>query len=353
MADNHIAVRQLEMAKNRGKKGAKKGKGKGKTRKGGPPVGLGIVVNKTASRPGPALGKQMRVPRNIAGACCAYLNPFDPACDGCKWPDGLNGRSIPITIRARHGINGFIGTSVNNMAIYTASLPYPILTPNTFTAPVTYNLNTTMTAITVPGIFSTWCNSYRVVCWGVKVIVSSNMANSQGTMILTTMEDVVGPGGTYTSGNMLGLATESVPITPGTSYTWISKPTGALARDFQQKNYNTGIVPGWTSLCVDAFGVTSLTTIEVEVVYHVEMRVGVDGSVAGIAGLAGRDPAPSPAVVSAVGRAQTSMPNHFTGPDDVVKAKVSDFVEKSLSKGVDYAWQAGMAYMPDLLGLLV
>lgn len=57
-------------------------------------------------------------------ACCILMNPFDPDCRGCKWPDGQNGKSLPIQIRYRGFTTLNLGNSTNqNMLHFHAGLP--------------------------------------------------------------------------------------------------------------------------------------------------------------------------------------------------------------------------------------
>jgi hypothetical protein len=253
--------------------------------------------------------------------CCSALNPFDPRCRGMKWPDGFSGQSVPFQIRGRQTFLLSAATTALGIGIsVNGTLPYSILSTASGATTV-YTMNSTYTEVATPAFFaSTYASGYRIVCWGVRINVTSAVPNTSGTMILTTNNSNVATSATYNQGTMEGLDVTAVPIATGKEYIWVSRPVGSSARTYSQLNTSAGtVVPSWTTLFIDAYGGTSgtYTQLELEYVYNVEMQlVSGAANTTGLAHVAPKDPAPNPRAIATVQQATLSLPHVHEGGTD-------------------------------------
>jgi hypothetical protein len=274
---------------------------------------------KMASRPAPS-----------AAFCCDALNPFSPSCRGMKWPDGNNGQSIPIQFRGRLTLTLSSQGAVS--AAISGNLPYGLLLTASVaggSSPV-YTYNTVYTSYNEPTIFASNAANYRLVCWGVRINVTSAVPNTSGTLILTTQGTMPAVSATYTSGTMDGLDVTAVPLATGKEYLWVSRPLGAGAYLYKALTSNGAVNNDWTTLLLDAYGgptSSPYTTIEIEYCLNAEFTVSSTAT-AGLAHLAPKDPPAAPRVIQTIQTARQKMPHVHEGGTDTF-AKVAESAVRS------------------------
>jgi hypothetical protein len=270
-------------------------------------------------------------------ACCALLNPFDDNCKGCKWPDGNNGRSIPVQVRATT-------TLTTNAAGYgfiqfTPTVPYGFV--GTASVGSTYTLGNTGT-YTVPTFFSNFAQ-YRIVCWGIKISVISSVPNTQGKMILSTISAPLATGTTYTSGTMDASSVESVPLSTGREVVWVSKRTGAATFVNAVNSPGTIEYNNFTSLIVDVYGAVP-STVVLDFEYSINLEGILNTASSGLSHLAPKDPPANGKLTDAVSKAAEKIPNIVEGGINTFTAAAEKAAMSAFEKGGEYLLE-GLAGM--------
>jgi len=181
-------------------------------------------------------------------------------------------------------------------------------------------MNSAYAAITIPSLLTSNANTYRIVCWGVKVTVTSSVPNTQGQAIFSTLENPLAVSSTYSIGLMDAVDVQSLPLATGATFTWISKPCGSDARTFVGLNTNTQVSNNWTALLVDASGgaANGATILTFEYCYNIEFQPTISS---GLAHIAPQDPPANQKLIEMTSRASNNMPHVVTGPLDVVREK--------------------------------
>lgn len=358
-------------------KGSKKKKGTRRSSRKGNGMGTNLnggwdyaVPARSSARSGFPRQPSRNVASSLAQMCCVMSNPFDPRCKGCKFPDGQNGRSLPIQVRASQtlqlGSTLFSGAVAPNttggIVCFAPDLSYGIIGPvssgwnsstNVWAFDNSYGHNGTYGT---PSIFTTYGGSYRIVCWGIHFTVISSVPNTSGVAYLNTYEAPPAVSTYYHSGQMAGVDSETIPLATGASFTWVSKNIGPRSFVPQSTAAITGSPQqNFTSCILEVVGgVANATTILAEYVFNIEFQVatvtagtgGTAGANAGIQEMAPADPPASSHVVDKIQHVQRETPHVITGPLDKVGEVFTKVAENVSIKGLEYV-------MSSLEGLLL
>lgn len=288
---------------------------------------------------------QPKIMRNMVTACCALVDPFSEMCRGCKLPDGQNGKSMPFQIRGHVGL--VVDSGGYACMQFAPVFPYGILNTASRSS-ATYTLNADTNTYYVPSVFSNFSN-FRVVCGAIKLVVNSSVPNTSGSIILSTLENAIATGGTWTSGSLDALEVFSSALATGKEFIWTTRPVGP--RTFQgclfNSTTNTGGNNAFTSLVVDLYGGTytsasAATSIDVEYVFNLECQfITTSGSSsAGFGHLTPPDPPPNPRAINHAAEVHRRIPTTHEGNTDSFSKKVEAVAQKvaigAFEKGGEY-----------------
>lgn len=321
-----MIVTVLEMAGKKSRaRGSKKRSRNNNNRKKSQPASNGGWAS-GGVRSGGAAGVQTpgHAKASHAELCSALCNPFSDACRGMKYPDGLNGRSIPVQVKyANHAVvdsNGFLAVHVNS------ALPYGVLVSSAISVAGLATWNTAWSSHVLPSIVSAQGRAYRVVCWGIRITCESPVPDTGGTLMVSTLQEPASisvnpnPLSYWQIGNYLGVETVSYPLTTGKSVIWVGKPQGP--RLFRPVGNDNAIVTPlddpFTSVVFSvAGGVASKTRIAYEVVLNVELTLTQAGLDAGLGHLSGHDPVPNTAGLAMANHVASRLPSAYESHDSL------------------------------------
>lgn len=339
-------------SKSRGRKA--KGANKKRSNKRGGPRASRPRRNGGWSVPGGRI-QRSRGPRYAAhssGAmmdCCILTNPFDPRCEGCKYPDGENAHSIATSWRTLLSVTA---SSYGNAWVnYFGALPYSYIQA-TATSATTYNTPSTFSSVHPPTIFTSNAQRYRIVCWGVQVRVVSAVPDTAGEIIFTRLNTTppLGASGVSSFG-LKGNDAETVPCVTGATYTFISRRSGKAIWHYQNADtvlwqFADTQFP-WDGLAIELIGgKPNATTLSVQLVYHVEFQSAPE---TGLYLIAPQDPPANPAITTVTSQVQQALPSVMTGSNEQLGDKIKHLVAERVRKAARNA--SGLAREAALEGL--
>jgi len=233
-----------------------------------------------------------RLPANNGAdmkACCALSNPFDPACRGCKWPDGQNDNSIPYFVRSLYT---FKCDASGNLAVALS----PTVAGAFLSGTVAAGTITWAAAYTAAPVAASFTNasSFRPVCAGVRVCCTSAVPDTSGELVVTTHSLAPSVNGTRPEILLDGNEVQTFPLSTGSQRTILFRPVGTNGRSF----YSVGTTNNsWSTIILEITGgVASKTAITIELVMAVELLYFTSG----YEDLSPKDPPVNPKVTAAV-----------------------------------------------------
>jgi len=335
---------------------AKKGKGRvqGKKKKVAKKSGKKMQANGGLVVPGPAFnpskGRQMagmggRKAGGLMSACCTLLNPFDPGCRGCRWPDGLSMRTMPVQVRGMVAITA--STTGNAFVTFDALLPYGIMA---YTVTGAYAPPAAMTTYNCPSVFTSNAKGYRVVCGGIRISCASAATDASGSLILS---EGVQPGWVYPASRNVGVLddynVQVFSIASGFQYTYLFKPLGPRLFAPQSTSVSTGLTsnsaPTFATFNIEMVNAkATVTSVTCEYVFNLEFETT---TASGIAHLAPPETKPAPVATRVIDAALKSLPIAHQGDDTSFTMKVESAVSKAASslgvRAADWALEGAMA----------
>lgn len=267
------------MARKSKKNGNKKAKGKGK--------GLQRSSAKSVITPGTNMprvvvpaprgpSRQKASAHSMKEAVCAITDPFCPKAKNAKWPDGQGGGTLTMQIRSHVVMNTGLGSTTNQgMSLATGSLPYGLLATGNVTGG-NWVCSATLTNTTAGSNFSTYCQRYRIVSWGIIVrnLLPALTASGYVTITRQTTMPLVSDN-QIPVGSLNGSQVETHPICAGMEIYIIGKPQGNTARQFVSETTNVSTNTGWDTIKIEVTGAGSDKAIDIEYVYNVEFEIEV------------------------------------------------------------------------------
>ncbi len=289
------------------------------------------VVSKKASVPRPV----PQAANAIVKAVCSLTDPFCESALGSRWPDHTTSPTLPFhvekVVTLTTDASGQLGR------VFFPGFPYCDLTgtivASTWTGGGSY--------LSFSSDVATWatsnCDAVRPVSFGVEFIPIASATNSSGYYILqenrggntvtSTLQVPSVVGGKATVSNLKNIATS-----------WISRPYGPGAREFQAQNDSgnqKATEQDWTSLNLQIQGAPASTAVAVaRIVGNYEVLIKTQN----VMNSAAKSTPPNPVVMRAAGIAQTSLESFFRGTGD----KVYSFVHAAARQAL-YSAGAGMA----------
>lgn len=246
------------MANKKGKKSGKKaGKAKAK-----PTPGQAMRAN--------PMPRRALVQRALRGMDIKMCNPFNPNTQGCKYPDGQAGFTIPIQVR---GLMSLSTVSTTGGCAWAFGAGFPYNTAGSGGAPYTFANgsatfpNATLTAILANG------GTLRPVCGGIIIRSQQSAMNAQGTVIITKVPAGVPNGTVWSSGVIYGDA-RTYPLVAGMEVCVLLKPQGPVAYDFQPVNTSAFEARDWDNILVEVMGATATAAtpvLEIEYLCNYEV----------------------------------------------------------------------------------
>jgi len=279
---------------------------------------------------------------------CSITDPFCPAAKGARFPDGTGGNSIAFQMRGVVNITtGTASGSSTGAAIYVIApgAYYGLLNGASFSGS-TWTMNGTYAAFTPNSLLANNAAKARVVSAGAIVRGTCSMSNAQGQVYMSEAPGTV----TFSSGlTQCDFAYPNISVTAlttGFEKSWISKPQGNIARQFQSVNANNSYFPGWTNLVVEVNGgPASIACVAIEYFINVEFQLQADNS---LSQLAPKSTAASPVVIKANSDYQNKQPTIIAGGASVVEKTVASGINSIATKFGDMALSA----LDDILMLL-
>lgn len=298
----------------------------------GPPLNGGVNHGGFTTRAAGGVSLSRGMPR-MAEACCAMSNPWDDACRGMKWPDGLSSRSLTMQMRYAFAVQ-VDGSGSMCLAIIPAldnGVLHATISGTTATYGAAYD------AHVLPTIFTANAFTYRFINFGVRMTAISSVATTAGQIVITTLGEAPVLSSTVTIGNYYGIENYSDGAAVGKEYTWVARPTGP--RLFVPRTGATSTLDcNWTTLQFSILnGIPNGTTFLFEVCANVEYTLNGTGSTAGLGALSQPDPPANQPLISAAQTLTNKRPSVTEGPPSTLRAQLKSEIKSALSgvaKGV-------------------
>jgi hypothetical protein len=258
------------MANDKKKKKAKKARAKAKTQTGTTDSGFSkpriITSQKVTSGPMPSTKKA-----HVQSAC-SILDPFCVHAKGARRPDGLGTNTLPFQVRQLVGITtGAAGARryliVPGCGVYGYSFADPAA--GTITMPATW------TTLGNGSFISTNASEVRIVSFGVRMLSVLPATTSSGYVIVGTVANPT-ISQVQAEGRVTYPEHSLRPLTAGSEFCWVSKPTGAGAHAFRPVSglANNMSDFDWTALSIEiAGGPNSTLCFMAEVIVNVELTL--------------------------------------------------------------------------------
>jgi hypothetical protein len=247
---------------------------------------------------------------------CSISNPFCPGAKGAKYPDGLNGSSMPFQIRGHTQLTGASGISGapagGNIVVLNPHATYGILPAASYSAG-SWTMASTMTQYSNVGLLTSYAQTARVVSFGAIIRCISSVTNSQGYMVLGTSAPVGVSSGIVSNSSQYANQ-EEIPVYAGMEHCWISKPMGAESRTFQGMNTSSdNWLNNFDALTIELIGGNSSgtpTTLDIEYFMNVEFSLGASS---GLAQVVPKDPTKNPVSTSAASTVHSTIGSFVKG----------------------------------------
>lgn len=207
-------------------------------------------------------------------AVCAITDPFCYRARNAKYPDGRGGGTLAMQIRGHSTMStGTTNYLSGSIAVFQGCLPFAQISGSTNNG-TTWTLAAGYGNITGATNFTTYCNTYRIVSWGVVVRNLLPAQTAQGYIIIRKLSKAPAGGATITNANTYGSEVVTYPVYAGQEIAVVSKPSGVDSTSFQAQNFTNTVTPGWDCICIELVGGPStVNALDVEFVYNVEMTL--------------------------------------------------------------------------------
>jgi len=273
---------------------------------------------------------------------CSILDPFCTHAKGARRPDGMGSQSMPY--QSRQIIN--VATNAAGAAkIWICGLNGVFGTMAGITNGANWDTPAGMTVFPGSAFIQTNAGEVRLVSMGARVMSTASATNSQGFVIMGTINNppysqVAQPSAIVT------YAEHSLrPLTAGFESVWISKPTGANAHDFRAVSTITTSSTDfdWSTLVVEiGQGPVSTNVLMIEVICNVEFTIS-QATVA-TSGLAQLIPPSKPANRVAL-NAQAQVHSSMSSIMDTTVEKAGKFIESKAAGIVEDLLTGAAAFL--------